>query len=253
MTYVKINITTSEYRLPSGRKFARLVHDYELYGVSRATWTEKGNSILGLPETIKVLYSEFVEMKESWQYFWVDLFSLSKFKLLYNELSEIDRNYINSAFKSATAGFRAFTNGRGWDNGYCDFINGVNLDSGPMQQETITCGGNIVEVIGDKLRLAGSDVYKVRTLNGNKLPPNPLTVEPWLVFTATISRREKILNSRGRWDGKSWKEDIVTPFPQLDGADVRIPFMGSEDFNYIRAERIRILPENSTIPSPYHI
>jgi hypothetical protein len=251
MTYVKLDITTSEYRLPSGRKFARLPHDYELYGLSRPSRNGSPERTLGLPETVKVSYPIFMPMTLSWQILWVELFSLSKFQTLYNQLGEAERDYINTAFKSVTTGYRAFTNGHGWNDGYCDYINGANLGAAPMEQETITCGGNVVEILGNKERIGGVDVYKVRTLDGSKPAPDPLTIEPWLVFKATVSVRQKVLDSRGRWDGKSYIESAVTPFPQLGGADVVIPFMGKGDFNYISASRIQILPDNSILPSPY--
>ncbi|HEX9839118.1 MAG TPA: hypothetical protein VGA72_07220 [Anaerolineales bacterium] len=75
---------------------------------------------------------------------------------------------------------------------------------------------------------------------------NPLTA-PWLIFKATISRREGYDPTTGKWT----REDIVIPFDQLQGYDVPIPFMGRGSFNYIEAERIRVLPDNSPLPDPY--
>jgi len=70
---------------------------------------------------------------------------------------------------------------------------------------------------------------------------------PWLIFKATISRREGFDPSTGQWA----REDIVIPFDQLQSHDVPIPFMGNGPWNYIDAERIRLLPEASPLPDPY--
>lgn len=239
------------YRLPSGRKFARLKHDFELLGVSRPTRNGSANHVLGLPETIKALYPVSVPLREEWQYYAADLLSLSRFKKLYKELSKDQKEVIKVAFSSTYRGFRAFTNRFGPNNGYADYINGTNTGSEPIKQETINTGGNVVELLGERIKLAGIYVYKVRILNIANKPPDPRTVEPWLTVKATNSQREKILNGKGDWTGK-WIEDVVHPFPQLQGWDVPVAWVGKGDFNYIAADRIDILPDASFVPSPYH-
>lgn len=238
-------------RLPPGRKFGYLLHDYDLSGLSRPSRNKAARSALGLAETIKALHPVFMPLTEAWQRYWADLFSLSRFDKLYAELDSSEINTINVAFKSVTKGNRAFTNGRGWDDGYADYINGVNLDATPMEQETINCGGNVVELLSDIIRLGGKDVYQVVTLDGDRPPPNPLEVNhkttPWLIFKATISRREGYDPRTGKWA----REDIVIPFDQLQGHDVPIPFMGDGPSNYIEAERIRVLPDGAFLPDPY--
>ena len=240
-----------EEHLPPGRKFGYLLHDYDLYGISRPTRNKVVRSAQGLPETIKALQPVFMPLTEAWQRYWADLFSLSRFDKLYGELSTSEKGIINTAFKSVTKGNRAFTNRRGWDDGYADYINGVNLGADPMEQETINCGGNVVELLSDIVHLGGKDVYQVGTLDGNQPPPDPLVINhktaPWLVFKATISRREGFDPRTGKWA----REDIVIPFDQLQGHDVPIPFMGQGSSNYIEAERIRVLPEAAPVPDPY--
>jgi len=235
--------------LPIGRKFARLKHDYEVYGVSRPTHNNNTPKIEGLPETIKAVFPVFVDMTKPWQNYWVDLFSLSRFNKLYKDLDNSQREIINRAFRSVTAGYRAFTNRRGWDDGYADYINGENINSPPMQQETINTGGNIVELLSDRVRIGGKDAYKVVTLNAKSLPPDPLEANhiktPWLVFKATISRREN-------YDGRKWLvENKIIPFDQLQGYDVPIPFICNDMLNYIEAERIDILPMGADVPDAY--
>lgn len=250
----EVSVGTPVPRLPAGLRAARLLHDYELYGVSRPTHNGAHLKALGLPETIKAVYPDFMPLTKAWQFYWADLFSLSRFGRLYNELAPLEKIVIKTAFRSVTAGYRAFTNRRGWDDGYADYLNGANTHADPMEQETINTGGNVVELLSDKVRTGGKDAYRVRTLDGHKPPPDPLQVNhiktPWLVFKATISRREKIMIG-DVWTGK-WKENIVIPFDQLQGHDVPIPFMGGGEVNYIEAERINPLPDSSPVPRTYN-
>ncbi|HJR80837.1 MAG TPA: hypothetical protein VJ821_12240 [Anaerolineales bacterium] len=237
--------------LPPGRKFGYLLHDYELYGLSRPSRNKAARSALGLPETVKVVDPAFMPMTRAWQNYWADLFSLSRFDKLYSGLSLTEKDIINLAFKSVTKGNRAFTNRRGWDDGYADYINGVNTNADPMEQETINCGGNVVELLSNLISIGGKDAYQVVTMDGDQLPPNPLEVNhktaPWLVFKAIISRREGYDPRTDEWA----REDLAIPFDQLQGHDVPIPFMGKGSFNYMEAERIRVLPDRSPAPDPY--
>ena len=237
--------------LPAGRTFGYLLHDFDLYQLSRPSRNEAARHVSGLPETIKAVQPEFMRLTREWQWYWVDLFSLSLFNRLYDRLDAVEKEEIRLAFKGVTRGDRAFTNRRGWDRGYADYVNRVNLRAGPMAQETITCGGNVVELLSGVMRVGGKDVYQVATLDGNQPPPDPLVVNhkttPWLIFKATISRRENYNPDTNRW----LREDIVIPFDQLRTRDVPIPFMGPSNSNYIEAERVRVLPESSPVPNPY--
>jgi hypothetical protein len=247
-----VNLYPSKPHLPAGRKFGRIKHSYELYGVSRPTYNNASKSTLGLPETYKVVFPLFMDMTEDWQWYWVDVFSLSKYGMLYKNLSATRQEYIRTAFKSCTAGFRAFTNGTGWNNGYANYVNGINLDADPMKQETINTGGNVVELLSEIIRIGGKNVYKIRALDGTLPPPNPIlvnsTTTPWLVFKATISKRHSYNADTDTWA----REDIVIPFGQMDGADVPIPFMADKSENYIEAKVIEVLPDNAVVPTPYH-
>ena len=159
--------------LPSGRNFGYLLHDYDLYGLSRPSRNDAARSVNGLPETVKVLQPVFMPITEPWQYYWVDLFSLSLYDKLYKQLTNPERDEIKQAFRSVTKGDRAFTNRHGWDNGYADYINGENPGADPMEQETINCGGNVVELLSDVIRIGGREVFEVATLDGNRPPPDP--------------------------------------------------------------------------------
>jgi hypothetical protein len=121
----------------------------------------------------------------------------------------------------------------------------------PMEQETINTGGNVVELLCGIIRVAGKDVYKVATLDGDQPPAEPLVANqktsPWLIFKATISWRE----GYDPKTGKLASEDIVIPFDQLQSQAVPIPFIGRGPFNHREADRIAILPVSSPLPATY--
>lgn len=243
------------HRLPSGYIFGRLKHDYEVYGVSRPTHNKAANHTLGLPETIKVLYPVSMPMTREWQTFAANLLSLSRYGLLFDRLNLAQKDIIKRAFAGTYIGFRAFTNGKGWNDGYADYINGKNTEAEPMQQETINTGGNVVELLSKTVyRLGGKDVYKVRILDATKAPPDINLVNtiltPWLIIKATNSQRVKVLDNAGKWTGK-WIEYVVEPFPQNNGYDVPVAFMGKGGYNYIEVDRVEVLPDGAPVPIPY--
>jgi hypothetical protein len=192
---------------------------------------------------------------ESWAIYWADLFSLQHYRKLYEALTRQQRDYINNALLGATVGWRAVTNKHGHDDGYREYWTNQNEGAGPMQQETITFGGAVVELVtGKQIRRGGQDVYEIYTLDGNKEPPSALDVNqftaPWAVCYGNISRREKILDSKGKWTGK-WNERIVIHWPQLP-TGVPIPFMGDGPTNYIEAGWFEMLPDNAPVPKPVY-
>ena len=241
-------------RLPAGIKFGRLRHDYEIYGVSRPTHNGAANHVLALPETIKAAEPASVPLTKDWQLFAVNLLSLARYGLLFSSLNLTQKDIIKRAFAGTYIGFRAFTNGKGWDDGYADYINGKNTDASPMQQETINTGGNVVELLSDILRIGGKNVYKVRTLDGTRSAPDIQQINivktPWLIVKATNSQRVKVLDSQGIWTGQ-WIEYIVEPFPQNGGYDNPAAFIGKGDYNYIASDRVELLPDNAPLPNPY--
>jgi len=152
---------------------------------------------------------------------------------------------LKSAWSSLTHGARAFTNRKGWNNGYCDFINRVNLDSEPMGFEPIWTGGALLEILGPAVNKVGKPHWPVRVLT----PSEVSTAEeinhdtrPEVVFFATVTRRERLPDGTRR----------VNRFPQLMGKDVPVPLFSTTAENYIRGERVRLLPRGAPIPNPYN-
>lgn len=216
-----------------------VLHDEQVLGMSRPEWNDKigrTNNAEGLPETVRFedSYSDQLLLRPM-QEFWYGLLKRAN-----PSMSESD---MINAWRSLTVSGRAFTDGCSWSNGRADFIQDLNIGSKPMGFNTMVTGGAVVEILdnGDQHVLGGTTCYRVSTINANdisqNLDPNLFNhdTKPWLVFYATISRR----------DG------TVIKFPQLNGADVPVPLFGNKEFGYIAADRIQLLPIGTPIPSCY--
>lgn len=118
-----------------------MLHDYDLYGLSRPSRNDAARSVNDLPETVKVLQPVFMPITEPWQYYWVDLFGLSLYDKLYRQLTNPETDEIKQAFRSVTKGDRAFTDRHGWDDGYADYINGENPGAGPWSRRRLIVAG----------------------------------------------------------------------------------------------------------------
>ena len=196
----------------------------------------------GLPATVKTFNSKFMKLTRPWQNYWFGLL-----KLAAPGWSEAD---LKRAWASLTKSDRCYTNGKGSDV-LADYINGNNLDKGPMMKETIFTTGAILQILDHAKIYAkrGGLYYRVLIMDGNKNPP-PLPSHAGLspfVHWATVSRRE-LEYVDGKWVGR---EDIINPFPQLGGMSVPVPNMGNGTSDYVPVERIRILQPGEEFPNPY--
>jgi hypothetical protein len=214
------------------RRLGYVLRNYERYGVSRPTMNGAGNKIFGLPDTVKLVYPDPVPLDEPKQWYW--------FGLLVKVRPDWSADQLRKAWKSLTADGRAFTDHASREQGYCDYILGVNLGMEPIRFNPIVTGGNVVEILGDAVYTGGSLCYPIRTLDG------PAGEWPH-VFSATISRRDG-LQADGTWA----REDLEIPFPQLDGVDVPVPLFSQTSVNYIRTDRVRELAPGEPFPSPYN-
>lgn len=205
-------------------QYRQVKHDFEVAGI------EGEKQRIRLPETIKTLDDHFVGMSEAWQWYWFRLLvhSYTGYRH-WNEklLTSTELKYVKSAFRSLTDNERALTNGHG--SGNCtDYINGDIRDCG-MAIETLTMGGNVVQVIDSPVVKAGLEYLQVATLDGLKNPPDIAVVNrltrPDLVHVATNVSADPM---------------NVDPFPQLAGRDVPFPFV-SKRVNYIRTRRLKTI------------
>lgn len=192
-----------------------VLHDIEREGMSRPEINKAPLSVMGLPETCKLIDSRHVVLTRDLQEYW------------YGELCKRNPNMSEAArktgWKSLTRGWGAVTNKFG-SEGYADYINGTNLDKEPMRLEPIVMGGTILTLLG-RARMYSEACYKILT--------DSFTIRTGMFYTPTISRRDR----------------TVIPFSQFDNP--LVPIMTKDkQYNYIPQNRVRILEDDET-PSPF--
>ncbi len=226
----------------AARLYGRVRHDYEVFGVSRPEYN--GVGARGLPETVKLMNSQFMNLTKEWQLALRD--RLKAVCLAHGLADNADTNgFVRSAFRQLLSDHLAFSNGKG-SEGHADYVNGTNLDQAPIATETIVTGGAYLEVLeGGKVHnIRGHDCFAVFTLDGNQSPPPVSDFHPFFqdptTFFATNSVRTALP------DGTR----VVERFPQLDGLDVPFFVMGNGNVNYIPVERLELLPAGAPAAWP---
>lgn len=211
-----------------------VMHDEQVWGESRPEHNDAPVWVEGLPETVRLEQSVSLGMTKAMQAFW--------FALLKRSAPNFSEAELLSGWRGLTKSGVAFTDGCSWSNGRADYIQGINLDAKqPMAINTIICGGATVSILdnGALYSIDNTLCYKIAMLNVTtmSLDVNAINhdTRPDLVFYATVSRRDK----------------TVIKFPQLGGDDVPVPLFSLNDYGYIQADRIQLLPVGSVIPSPY--
>lgn len=234
-------LKTGSMSLSSPRPILGYVYrNFERVGISRPTQNGSPVTVLGLPDTVKLVDSTRVPLTPALQGYWFGLLRQ------YAPAAWTD-DQVKIAWKSLTHGGRAFTNGHGWNNGYADYINGVNLDASPMMYEPIITGGNVIALRSlTKVIIAGVLCYPVDVLDSN-LSPTTYENTRWTIQWATISRREGYIAATGKWT----REDKEIRFPQLGDRDVPVPLLTRSGINFIPVARVRVLTSDDPIPNPY--
>jgi hypothetical protein len=233
---------------PTGRTFAYVYRNFERPGIGVSRPTQNGSALKvgGLPDTVKLLECRWIPLTRSMQEFWfAQLVQSAGGSMTFKELK--------SAWASLTCGWRAYTNRHGWDNGYADYINGVNTNRSPMGFEPILTGGNVVEILDTApITKYGQKYWKIRTIDATNFNITAAEVnrrtDPYVITLATNSCRRGFDQNKKKW----MIEKVEEPFPQLNGRDVPVPLFSDKSYNYIEASRVRIMRPGEPIPRPYY-
>lgn len=196
----------------------------------------------GLPDTNKTFYDQFFELVKKTQFLWFDLNCIAQYGKTSKSLSASQSKAAKQSWKSLTASGRFLTNGRSREEGYADYVLGVNLNSGKggIQQENLVLGGNTVKVIGEREILGGRWYVPCAALDISKPLPaaGDLFRDKTLCHWCTNSTPFPVLSGGYR----------VDPFPQFGGAAVYV-LIGKGGRVYIEE---RLLEPVEEIPSPFH-
>jgi hypothetical protein len=143
-------------------------------------------------------------------------------------------------------GGRMITDHAGSDT-HADFVNGNNLDQEPMKLKPMVTGGTVLKIKGER-RVGGTDCYVIEAVNptGNYRQYNPVT-HWWLFFYPAISRREQVIRN-----DYALIENMSIPFGWYSEQTILPVFaMAGMNENYIQKDRVKIIPNDEQLPSPY--
>ncbi len=234
-------VTTKFRKAPAvsdepGVRYARVKHDYELFGVSRPEYN--GSPAGGLPETVKC-GDLFVPLNKGWQYYWYYLLKMSA------PPDMLEQDVIDF-FGTITRRNAFKTNQHACENGYANYVTGCNVTAKPMRTEVLVTGGAYLKILDyPNIHFShGVPSYLFATLNVNNPPPDPTEWDgvwqtPFIYF-ATTSRSNQL------------QDGTRLVIPLLGGFDIPIPNVSAADYALIRTDRVEILPDGAPPPRPYN-
>jgi hypothetical protein len=173
-------------------------------------------------------YFRRARLTEEWQWFWVDLLSLSKYQRVFSELTSDEKAFITRAFGGLTGDHLAFTNNAGSGTGNC-YPCGETDRGEDMKIDPLICGGNTIFGSDPVQNERGEWMVKAYSFDANQSPP-PATLamldDPRVLWATVISTNQLP-------DGSFH----LFRFPQLkDGTSVPYPYLTVEDYYYPLAE-----------------
>jgi hypothetical protein len=236
--------------LLSGYRWALCLHDYQLEEV----WDHdhKPRSFpkkKAAPETVTTfLKDKFVPLTPDWQWFWYrNLIYCAFGHFDETQLNKVQTKDMHRAWLWLTKGTEMVTNRHG-PEAHWEVITGESKNKGDeyIAHDGLLSGGNIIRIMGEKIRKGGQTLYPFESMDGSRPPPdiNEVNVEtrPDLLQRATISHFEKLKDGTYRAD----------PFPQLEKYNAHTVVLNiSTEQNYVPANRIMFLNGDER-PNPYN-
>jgi hypothetical protein len=199
------------FTVPLMGEYWQTLHDYENpnkgYKPRSITKNYKSDPPANaLPETVPLLNKkeQFFKLSKDWQFWWLDLLRLASG----SAFTEVE---LKRRWRSLTANYRAFTDFHAVENGYCDYVLGLNLGSEPIAIKSLTTGGNMVKVLG-----VNGTLLNIECLNFSQTPPAIEDIwqkKPWMYQWASQESVLKLANSTYQ----------VFPFPQLSPYGTPVP------------------------------
>lgn len=242
------NGKTSVFAPKTNVLLGKLKHQFEVNGKSRPEQNRNKIDVWGLPEVWKARNSERIYLTQPIQEYIFGMFLRVAWS---NGMPDNDATteWAKNQWRVATRHNAFWTNNSGNDNGLADYINGTNLNSKPMQAETIMTGGAALEILDNakiyKIRLI--DCYKFKTLNAYGNMPDLKDFDPYIqttqTFFATTSTRDVLSDGTLK----------VMPLGPLGSMNCPFPILGNGEYNFIDKNLVELLPVGSPIPNPYNM
>ena len=164
--------------LPADYHFVRVLHELELPAARRLT-------PLNRPEVRPMFPNHYVPFGRSWQMLSWDLNNRAWFSA--GNMTAIYHTHLWIANRT----------GFGDTTPRANYFENTNLTADPLRVENLTCGGNILRVLGEvTVKTSGTTpvpCYVVETLNRRETPTLAgLLARPWLITTAVNITGERV-------------------------------------------------------------
>jgi hypothetical protein len=150
------------------------------------------------------------------------------------------RDQIVQAWANLYNGMKAYTNKTGWDNGYADYIQKLNLESEPMKLQPCISHNATVLVKRAPFRMYNAMTCEIECADA--FDPATLSLT-WagnthLLFAALNWARFPLPYGKGE------------PFPKLGGNTLPVPLLGNHTTSaYIQEEWLRFLDADEPVPA----
>jgi len=245
---ISVGVSLQPYKFsnPNKRVFAQVKH-----------WSQNGfksykdfrgftyNINTGLPSTWQLIAENDDEI--------VRLPEIAQIKLK----SIIDRATIGltpaqqlAIWMNLTKGNIAYCDFGGWDNGYADFIQGLNLNKPGISPKAIITSGSTVEVL-----FKNSTYSKIKAFDLKNNMQEFLDSDPWKDFwgwmPCVISRDRPVLDAKNRPTGKIFEE--IFPFPRTEsigGNYIYMPILAwGKNYHVIKTSQLRFMTEDEVYPA----
>jgi hypothetical protein len=210
--------------VPDTGTFMQVCHDYEtaLWNFQPRAfvigWNKENNPQGAYPDTCVLPGlnpDEFYPLSFKWQRFWLEMMNRASYGL-------IPQAELVKRWATITSDGRALTDRHTWNwvktgepKLFIDYVQWLNLESpyGPMQQKSLTMGGNIVRVLG-----SSGNNYVIEAFDLSVPPPLMDNVwgQWWLIHWGTQST---ITPYGSRWRITDWA------WLNWEGVGYGVPFM----------------------------
>ena len=208
---LKVGVISS-FTVPATGTFVQTLHDYEAQYWNFLPRSKGLGTGQTLPETVILDNPNggFHKLSQEWQLWWFELMHLACDH-------SFDEHIMLSKWASLTADARAFTDNNAVQNGYADYVQGINLNAKrPIALKSLSTGGNLCKVL-----VANGQKLTIECLDVSKSPPPILDVwlvKPWLYQWASQESPAKLANGTYR----------VSAFPQLSPYGSPVPVVSSD-------------------------
>jgi len=212
------------------------IQSYLEYTNPKKTWEQLPNGLPAVGQLVQTSKQKPVVMTKAIQQ-WA-------FQILWNYAPEdFTRADVVKVWRNLYEGMKAFTNKTGWDNGYRDWIQELNLNKEDMKLQPAISHGATVKVKRAPFNMYGLLTVEIECMDAfdpSIFSKNPRT-HPHLFFPAVNWNKSPAPHGHGE------------PFPKMEERDQFIPLLGNHTTScYMPLSWVRFLKPDTAIPvNPY--